>query len=96
MAWRGEIRGTRAEGAFRDEEVGQPTTPLGACPESARMVYRVRLITSPGCTMMQFAIADFYSVCTTDRRFDGRFDHVPITCISHFQSGKDIGTPHLN
>lgn len=34
----------------RDEEVGRPTTPPGACPESARMVYRARLITSRDCT----------------------------------------------
>lgn len=32
----------------RDEEVGRPTTPPGACPESARTVYRARLITSRG------------------------------------------------
>ena len=26
--------------------MGRPTTPPGACPESARMLYRARLITS--------------------------------------------------
>lgn len=46
-AGRRKMRGTR--GTW-DEEVGRPTTPPGACPESIRMVYHARLITSRGCT----------------------------------------------
>lgn len=49
-------RRKRGEGREREEEeeerhggrVGRPTTPPGACPESARILYRARLITSRG------------------------------------------------
>lgn len=38
--------------------VGRPTTPPGACPESARMLYRARLITSRGVPQW-FTAANF-------------------------------------
>jgi hypothetical protein len=47
----GTARGNGGQGGSRGsrgEEVGRPTTPPGACPESACMVYRARLITSRG------------------------------------------------
>lgn len=46
---RGEGRGEVEEEEERHGgRVGRPTTPPGACPESARILYRARLITSRG------------------------------------------------
>lgn len=69
----------------RDEEVGRPTTPPGACPESARTVYRARLITSRGCTTVLYSRRFLFGLFVW--RIGGSIVQV---ALSNFERGESI------